>query len=308
MPQIEYHELRHGAIDPNRARYYWLGGSALGILFAFLTIKTNYDYFDQYYTGFAFWARVVPFFALEAAIIILPLFKGFGNKAQGNVALVFELILVVAALTHTYLVSDASIAKLQAGKTKTEAGADFDKAQSAADRVATSNKELQQNYAKQQENHSRQMRYWNDAAYVARREGRKAPPPPPAPQPPQLQDVPHVAQSVIDNATMSVEMAGQARVSHQTLQRLLFLMIGLVTVSITAMIALADGSRIKDWLLRTRTSAIKAHTAGQPLSLTSYAPPQTYTPVQPAAPVQPVTPVQTKPTAPANNGKPSGKP
>src|SRR5262245_682498 len=123
MKEIEYHELRRGPINPNRARWYWLVGSGLGALFALLTIKTNWDYFAQYYEGFAFWARVIPFFAVEAAIVALPLFKGFGNKAQGNAAIVFELLLVGLALTHTYLVSDASIAKAQAGKTKAEASA-----------------------------------------------------------------------------------------------------------------------------------------------------------------------------------------
>src|SRR5262245_34323371 len=125
MREIQYHELRHGAIDPNRARWYALALSLLGVLFAFLTIKSNWDYFAQYYQGFAFWARVVPFFATEGAIVALPLFKGFGNKIQGSVALVCEGLLITIALTHTYLVSDASIARLQAGKTKIEATADF---------------------------------------------------------------------------------------------------------------------------------------------------------------------------------------
>src|SRR5262249_42111712 len=197
MKEIEYHELRHGPINPNRARWYWLVGSALGPLFAFLTIKTNCDYFGQYFDGFAFWARVIPFFAVEAAIVALPLFKGFGNKAQGNTALVFEVVIALAALTHTYLVSDASIPKLQAGKTKTEASGDFDGAQAAADKVTAANQKLKENYAKQKENHARQMRFWNDAAYVAKREGRPAPPVPPPPQPPQLQDVPQVSQSLV---------------------------------------------------------------------------------------------------------------
>src|SRR5262249_44530319 len=164
MPNIEYREMRHGAIDPNRARYYSIGLSALGVLFAFLTIKTNWDYFAQYYSGFSFWARVIPFFAVEAAIIILPLFKGFGNKAQGHAALVCEALLVAVALTHTYLVSDASIAKLQAGKTKVEASADFDRAQAAADRVTENNQRLQENYAQQQRNYNQQMRHYYDAA------------------------------------------------------------------------------------------------------------------------------------------------
>lgn len=252
MKEIEYRELKHGAINPNRARWYSLGLSVLGALFAFLTIKTNWDYFGQYYSGFGFWARVVPFFAVEAAIIILPLFKGFGNKAQGNTALVCELLLVGAALTHTYLVSDASITKLQAGKTKAEASADFDRSQNVADKITANNLKLQ-------ENHTKQMRFWNDAAYVARREGRNAPKPPEAPT---LQIVPQVNQDIVKNANLSVEQAGEARVSHQTLQILLFAMIGLVTITITAMVLLSDGSKIKAWLLGQRAEKIKNETLG----------------------------------------------
>lgn len=257
MKEIEYRELKVGPINPNRARWYSLGLSALGVLFGFLTIKTNWDYFEQYYDGFGFWARVIPFFAVEVAIVILPLFKGFGNKSQGNVALVCELLLVAGALTHTYLVSDASIAKLQAGKTKTEASADFDRAQSVADKVSASNQKLQ-------ENHTKQMRFWNDAVAVARREGRRAPA---MPEAPKLQDVPQVSQDLVKNATMSVESAGEARVSHQTLQRLLFALIGMVTLSITAMVLLADGSRVKAWLLGQRAEEIKSKTQGQTQTL-----------------------------------------
>lgn len=252
MQNIEYRELKHGPINPNRARWYALGLSFVGALFAFLTIKTNWDYFGQYYEGFAFWARVIPFFGVEAAIVALPIFKGFGNKAQGNTALVFEVLLIAGALTHTYLVSDASISKIQAGKTKAEASADFEKNQSVADKITANNQKLQENY-------TRQMRFWNDAAYVARREGRSAPPPP---QAPKLQDVPQVSQQVVDNSMMSVEQAGESRVSHQTLQRLLFALIGLVTISVTAMVLLADGSRIKAWLLSERAERIKTETTG----------------------------------------------
>ena len=295
MPDIEYRTMNHKPIDPNHARYYWLGGSALGILFAFLTIRSNWDYFAQYYSGFSFWARVIPFFAVEATIIILPLFKGFGNKAQGHAAIVCELLLAALAFTHTYFVSDASINKLQAGKTKIEASADFDRAQAAADRVTANNERLQENYAKQQQLHAKQMAHWYDAARITRSEGRKAPPAPPAPEPPKLQDVPQVSQSLVENATMSVELAGQAHVSHQTLQGLLFLMIGLVTVSIGAMIWLADGSRIKAWLLSLRAEDIKTQTQGQPQILGSpvSAPPQqpyvqpVQSPVQSPAPAQP---------------------
>ena len=268
MREIEYHELKHGPVDPNRARHYAWGLSALGCLFALLTVKTNWDYFEQYYDGFAFWARVIPFFAVEAAIVVLPLFKGYGSKAQGNWALGFEVALIFFALLHTYLVSDYSIAKLQAGKTKTEASADYDRRRADADRITKSNKELQENHARLMEGYNRQMRFWNDAAYVARREGRPAPPAPQPPPTPQFQEVPQLPKAVIDNSLLSVEAAGESRVSHQWLQRLLFLLIGLVTASVTAMVLLADGSRVKAWLLGRREGEIRAGMTGQTQRLT----------------------------------------
>ena len=284
MKEIQYRPLQHGAIDPNKARWYSLGLSAVGVLFAFLTVKTNWDYFAQFYDGFAFWCRVVPFFGVEAMIIALPAFKGFGSKGQGNMALWCELLLVAGALTHTYLVSDYSIAKLQAGKTKTEASADFDRAQAVSDRVTASNQKLM-------DSHNRQMRLWRDAVFVAQREGKPAPP---APQAPKLQDVPQVNQNLVNNATMSVEMAGEQRVSHQTLQRLLFLLVGLVTVSITSMVLLADGSRIRAWLLGMRAEEIKTQTKGETRTLGR---------ISMAPPAQPVQ-AQAPPDFEARNSKP----
>src|SRR5262249_31713218 len=157
-----------------------------------------------YYGGFAFWARGIPFFAVEAAIIILPLFKGFGNKAQGHAAIGCEFLLIALALAHTYLVSDASITKLQAGKTKTHASADFQRAHVAPGRAAKKPRQPKEPHARLQQNYSKQMLGYNEAARRAAREGMPVPSAPKAPEPPQLQDVPKVGQSLVDNATLSV--------------------------------------------------------------------------------------------------------
>lgn len=257
MREIEYRRMDHDPVDPNRVKWYALALSFIGVLFAFLTIKTNWDYFAQYYDGFAFWAKVIPFCAVEATIIVLPLFKGLGNKAQGNLSLFCEVVLVIGALTHTYLVSDASIAKIKAGKTKAEANADFDKARAIAQQITATNIRLQ-------ENHAKQMRYWNDAAYIARREGKSAPA---APAPPRLQDVPQIDQALLTNATLSVETAADIRVSPQTLQVLLFGLIGWVTGTYLIMFLLADASIIKSWLLKERAREIKTHVMGNPVPM-----------------------------------------
>lgn len=256
MPEIKYHELRQKPIDPNRARWYALGLSAVGALFACLTIKTNTDYFAQYYTGAGFWLRVIPFYAIEGTIVVLPLFKGFGNEAQGRWAFWLDLVLIAAAATHTYLVSDASITKAQMSKTKMEASADLGARQAEVDKIAAANQKMLDTYSGQQKNYNMQMRHWYDAARVARSEGRPAPPAPPAPTQPQLLDVPKVSQTLVDSATVSVELAGLARVSHHTLQGLLFLMVGLVVLSISLMVQLADGTKIKAWFLRWRAKAV----------------------------------------------------
>lgn len=257
MPEIKYHELRQKAIDPNRARWYALGLLAVAALFACLTIKTNWDYFEQYFTGLAFWMRVIPFmFGVEGLIIILPLFKGFGNKAQGWWAIIFKVALMALAGAHTYLVSDYTIAQKAASKTKQEAVADLGARQAEVDKIASANQKARESYERQQKNYSTQMRYWYDAAAVARLEGRKAPPAPKAPDPPQPLEVPKVSQGLVDNASLSVEQAGAARVSHQTLQRLLFAMVALASVAIMTMVGLADGTRVRSWFLLWRAKAV----------------------------------------------------
>jgi hypothetical protein len=251
---MRYVELRDKPPDPNRARYYAILLSLAAALIALMTLKTNYDYFKQYYEDFGFWMRLIPFYAVEATIIVLPLTKGWGNHSQWRAAKFFEVALIVLALVHTSLVGQADQAKKQAAKTKAEAQVDFDRSQAAANQVAAQNKQLQDGY-------NRAMSSWRRAATTARLNRQPAPPPPAAPQ---LMTVPQIDQSLVSNATLSVEQAAESEVNHKTLLRLLYLMIGVVLGTAITMVSLSDSSRIKAWLLRRRAAEIMRMTGTSP--------------------------------------------
>jgi len=251
---MRYVELRDNPPDPNRARYYAILLSLAAALIALMTLKTNYDYFKQYYEDFGFWMRLIPFYAVEATIIVLPLTKGWGNHSQWRAAKFFEVALIVLALVHTSLVGQADQAKKQAAKTKAEAQVDFDRSQAAANQVAAQNKQLQDSY-------NRAMSSWRRAATTTRLNRQPAPPPPAAPQ---LMTVPQIDQSLVSNATLSVEQAAESEVNHKTLLRLLYLMIGVVLGTAITMVSLSDSSRIKAWLLRRRAAEIMRMTGTSP--------------------------------------------
>jgi hypothetical protein len=247
---MRYVELRDTPPDPNRARYYAILLSLVAALIAVMTLKTNYDYFRQYYEGFGFWMRLIPFYSVEATVIGLPLVKGWGNHSQWRAAKLFEVGLIVMALVHTSLVGQADQAKKQAAKTKSEARVDYDRSQAAASQIAAQNKQLQEGY-------DRAMSSWRRAANAARWNRQPAPPPP---QAPQLLSLPKIDQSLLNNATLSVEQVAEAEVNHKTLLRLLYLMIGGVVGTALTMVSLSDSSRVKAWLLKRRAAEIRQMT------------------------------------------------
>lgn len=247
---MQYIELRESPPDPNRAKYWALGLCAVASLIALMTIKSNYDYFLQYYDGFALWARVVAFSAVEMTIITFPLFKGWGNDRQIRWALILDLALIVLSLTHTYLVGESTQAKIQAKNTKAEATADFERTSTAADKIAARNKELQDSY-------NRAMANYNRAAVNARASG-EAPPSPPAA--PQLLAVPQVKQETVDATQINVEQAAEAQVPHSFLLKLLYAMIAVVVIGWTAMVSLAHSVKIRDWLMAKRSAEIQRET------------------------------------------------
>lgn len=260
---MKYIELKDRPVNPNHVKYYSLVLSGVAALIALVTVKSNYDYFSQYYDGFGFWMRLIPFFAVEIAIITLPLAGGFGNKSQWQAAKVCEVVLIVLSLIHTSLVSQSGQIKIQAEKTKAEAQIDFDRAQTAANQIAAQNKQLQDSY-------NNSMLQWRRAANIAKRSDQQIPS---APAPPQLMTVPQIDQKLISNSTMSTTNAGESEVSHVTLLRLLYLMIFTVVISATAMVLLADATRIRSWLLKIRAQEIK-HTINNVLDTNqTYAPP-----------------------------------
>lgn len=249
---MQYVELKDKPINPNRAKWYALLLCAVAALIALMTLKSNYDYFAQYYQGFGFWMRVIPFFSVEVTIIALPLTKGWGSLSQQIAALICEVVLIGLSITHTSFVSQASQAKIQAGKTKAEAQVDFDRAQTQADRIAKQNEDLQNGY-------NRAMIQWNRAAAIARRNREQSPT---APAAPQLMTVPQIDQKVVNNSMLSTEQASEAEVSHALLLRLLYAMIAGVIASAASIVWLADASRVKAWLLRQKAEKIREATTG----------------------------------------------
>lgn len=259
--KVNYLHLREKPIDPNRVKNYAFILSGAAALIALVTIKSNFDYFSQFYSGYSFWMRVIPFFAIEGTIITLPLVGGFGNHAQWKAAKICEVVLIALSLTHTVLVSQSDQAKILATKTKAEAQADYDRANTLADRIATQNQNLQDSY-------NTALAQWNRAATIARRRHVQ---PPSAPIAPQLMTVPQVNRKLIDNATLSTEDVVEAQVPHKTLMFLLFGMIGAVIGSATWIFMMADASRVRAWMLRRKARALnramKQETADEALEI-----------------------------------------
>lgn len=248
MDKIQHIELETKPIDPNRAKYYSLGLAAVAALFALVTIKSNYDYFDAYYTGWSFWLRVIPFLAIEITIIGLTLTKGWGNPRQMWAALAFEVLLMAVGLTHTYYVSGATQTRISAARSKATAKTDFDTTRQAANEAAEMNAKLQDGYNKA-------LDKWRRAAADARFLRQ---PIPPVPEPPHYLNVPQIRKETTDAATIDVEGKVEAEVPHTFLLWLLFTMIGLVIAAWATLVFLADGSRLRYWLLRQRDEHLDA--------------------------------------------------
>lgn len=247
---MQYVQLTESPPDPNRAKYWAVGLSAVASLIALMTIKSNYDYFLQYYEGVALWTRVISFSAVEATIITFPLFKGWGNDRQMKWALIIDVMLIILSLTHTYLVGESTQVKKQAQNMKAEASADFDRMNDAADKIAARNKESQDSY-------NRAMANYNRAVANARATGDAAPAPP---APPQLLTVPQIKQETVAATQINVEQAAEASVPHGFLLKLLYAMIALVVIGWTAMVSLAHSIKIRTWLMKKRSAEIQHET------------------------------------------------
>lgn len=246
--RIQHVELETRPIDPNRAKYYAWGLAAVAALFAVVTIKSNYDYFDAYYKGWAFYLRVIPFLAIEATIIGLTLTKGWGNPRQMAAALVFEALLVFVCLAHTYFVSGATQARISAERSKAAAKVDFSATTDAATKAAEANTRAQAEYNKA-------LNAWRRAAADAKYLRQ---PIPPQPEPPHYLNVPQLSQETVATASSDVEGKVEAEVPHTFLLGILFVMIGLVIAAWTTIVFLADGSRLRYWLLQQRATHLDA--------------------------------------------------
>ena len=243
---MKYINLTDKAINPNRAKLWAVGLSIVAALIAMMTIKSNYDYFAQYFDGFAFWMRVVPFFAVETTIISLPLAIGWGNRAQIIAAGVFEIALIVLSILHTSFVGQSIQAKQIAESTRTAASADLERISGLSSAIAARNAQAQALYTSQ-------MKEWRRVADLAKRNDQQPPPPPTAPT---LEAVPAISNELSTNATLSVEEAAEKQISHAVLLRLLYAMILCVIGAAILMAKLADSVRVRNWLLKQRENEI----------------------------------------------------
>ena len=268
MTERRYVELQTKPIDPNKAKWYALALAAAAALFAIMTVRSNFDYFETYYTGWAFWMRVVPFCAFEATIVLLTLTKGWGNPRQMWAALVFEVLMIAIGLTHTYYVSGATQTRISAERSKAAAKVDFSATQEAATRAGEANARLQTEYNKA-------LNVWRRAAADARFLRQ---PIPPAPEPPRYLEVPQVSQSMVSTAALDVEGKVESEVPHRSLLRLLYLMIALTIGAWTSVVFLADSSRLRYWLLQQLGAELDDKINGGRIKTLSEAPPRRFQP------------------------------
>lgn len=260
--KVDQVELRASPIDPNRAKYWSWGLVAVAALLCVLTIGSNYDYFIAYFDGWSLWRRLIVFGAIQAAIVLLPLAKGYGNYKQMYLALVFDVVLVIADLTHTYLVGGATQTRIAAERSRASASAMFDRVNDAASRAAGDNARLLANY-------NQELKLWRQAAADARYLGQ---PVPPMPQRPQLVEVPQVGKEVVQTAGTDIEAKVEAAAPHSVLLLLLYGMVGLVAAAVGGLVYVADGSRLRAWLLKQRDAQLKhqmdeaarVHPVGEP--------------------------------------------
>jgi len=249
MEPIYHVPLQTKPIDPNKAKYWSLGLSVLGVLIAVWTFKSNYTYFAVYHEGWDFWLRIIGFVAIEITLILLPLFKGWGNPRQILAMWIFEIAIIVLSFVHTGYVNDSTQTRIASTRSKAEAKADFDSTSKTANDVADRNKAMRSEY-------NATLAQWRRAATVAQNNNQ---PPPPMPVEPQYLSVPQVSQKMVDTANLNIEETVETVVPHAFLLRLLQGMLLLVVVAWTIMLVLADSMRLRLAILRTRGQQLDTH-------------------------------------------------
>lgn len=244
---ILHEELQAKPINPNRSpKRQAVGISLIGVLFAILTVKSNYDYFVQYYEGWALFVRLVAFASVEITIITLPLFKGWGNYRQVIAFIVFEVMIAVPSLVHTALVSDVTQTRISANRSKAEAKTDYEAIQQNADEVGKRNTRRVNEY-------QQAMAAYKNAVRFRQQTGIDPGPPPEAPR---LEKPPEAGNDLISTATMDIEQKVEESVPHRFLLRLLYFMVLMVGLAWSTMTALSDAVRVRMYLLFQRSQTI----------------------------------------------------
>lgn len=282
--QVPFVPLKDGPIDPNRARVYSILLSVAAGIVALVTLRSNMDYFGQYYAGWGYWMRVIPFWGVELAIVTLPLTKGFGNTAQWKYAKFFEVVLVALSLTHTFLVGDSMQTKKTVEITRATAKADYDQLKADRDKIIKQNDKMRSDY-------NQQLSLFRQTSINAAHFGQSAPTEPPKPK---YLDVPAIDEGIVKNATLNAEEEAEKQVNHSVLLQLLFVMIAFTIAAATVMVSVSDTMVIQDWLKRGKAVVVKAMTsqaapvktvAAQSAPVTSL---PVYTDTSPSVPVQAV--------------------
>lgn len=248
--KILHEELQAKPVNPNRSpKWQAVGLSLIGVLFAILTVKSNYDYFVQYYEGWALFVRLVAFASVEITIITLPLFKGWGNYRQVIAFIAFEVLIAVPSLVHTALVSDVTQTRISANRSKADAKTDYDTIRQTADEVGRRNTRRVSEY-------QAAMSAYRNAVRLAQQTGADPGPPPEAPR---LEKPPEVGNDLISTATMDIEQKVEESVPHRFLLRLLYFMVLMVGLAWSTMTALSDAVRVRMYLLFQRSQAIDSN-------------------------------------------------
>lgn len=249
MEPIYHVPLEVKPLNPNRAKWLSVGLSALGALIALWTWPQNYEYFANYYQGFEFWIRIIAFSTVEVTLILLPLFKGWGNPRQITAMWIFTAAIAILAAVHTGNVSDSNHTRLTATRSKAEASASFDLFTQRANEISERNDRRRKDYQSA-------LAQWRRSAAIAERNEQS---PGPMPVEPQYESVPQVDQKTMSMAGQSVEAAVEEAVPHKFLLRLLQVMVFFVIIAWTVMVVLADSMRLRLALLRERAKQLDHH-------------------------------------------------
>lgn len=244
----EYVPLKTANINPNRARWQSVGLCVLAGLIALFTVKSNYTYFSIHHAGWDFWLRVIAFSSVELTLILLPLFKGWGNPRQITMMWIAEGTIMLLSFVHTAYVNDSTHTRVSAERSKNDAANTFKTTTAAAQEIAATNERLRAEYNKS-------LTAWRRAANTAQANNQA---PPPMPAEPAYIDMPQVGQDVVKTMAVDIEQKVESAVPHRFLLGLLQVMIGLVAITWTFMAVLSDSARVLMAQLKHRSRQVTA--------------------------------------------------